>query len=309
MLENLTHLFIFVDDFCNSYNEALENYVKENNLVFPCKNINKYESMTLCLSEIITILISFHLSDFKNLKAYYKFLCIYHRKEFPNLCSYNRFVEREREAFYPLKVFFECISGECDGLSYIDATCLPVCHIKREHICKMFKGIAKKSKSTMGWYYGFKLHLIINKYGHPISFELTKSTVDDRKVPESIFSKIFGKLYGDRGYISEKFRKKLKDNMIDMINPIRSDMKPKLVTEEDNNNLKKRGIIESVFNLLKNVLSMQHTRHRSGKNYVVNLISSLCACCFRFVSSVPIKRMLSNIEPNNVNSMVLESFE
>ena len=303
MLENLTRVFVFVDDFYKAYSEALDQYVKENSYALPSKN--KYESKTLSLSEIMTILISFHLSDFKTLKAYYKFLLKYHMKEFPNLFSYNRFVERQWESFYPFKVLFECISGECDGLSYIDATCLPVCHIKRENFCKIFKEIAKKSKSTMGWYYGFKLHLITNKYGHPISFEITQSTVDDRKVPDAIFSKIFGKLYGDRGYISEKFKNNLKSKGINLITALRTNMKSKLITEEDNNNLKKRGIIESCFNVLKNILSMQHTRHRSGQNYAINLISSMCACCFRFINSIPIKKMLTDFEQNDVNSLIL----
>jgi hypothetical protein len=303
MLENLTRLFIFVDDFFKAYSKALEQYVKENSYELPSKH--KYESKSLSLSEIMTILISFHLSDFKTLKAYYKFLKIYHKKEFPNLCSYNRFFERQCETFYPFKVLFECISGECDGLSYIDATCLPVCHIKREKFCKMFKKIAKKSKSTMGWYYGFKMHLITNKYGHPISFEITQSTVDDRKVPDTIFAKIFGKLYGDRGYISEKFKDNLKRKGINLITALRINMKPKLITEEDNKNLKNRGIIESCFNVLKNILSMQHTRHRSGKNYVINLISSMCACCFRFIDGIAIKKMMTNFELNNEKIMVL----
>lgn len=305
MLENLTHLFVFVDDFCNVCEEALNEYAEKNGFTLQ-KNNDKWQLKKLSTSEIMTILLGFHLSGFKNFKSYYLFLLEYHRKEFPNLCSYNHFLEIEHRAIYFLKIFFECISAECDGLSYVDSTPLPVCHIKREIVCKIFKGLAKKSKSTMGWYYGFKLHLITNRYGHPISFEITKSTLDDRKVPESIFTKIFGKLYGDRGYISKEFRENLKSKMIHFICGNRTNMKSEIMTEEDNNNLKNRSIIECVFNILKNNFSMQHTRHRSGKNYVINLISSICAYCIRFVGRLPIKHLL---KPIHEEKLILEGLK
>ncbi len=142
----------------------------------------------------------FHISGFKSLKKFYIFLHCYHRKEFPNLLSYKRFLVLEKRCFFPLFAFFNFVSAICDGESFIDSTALPICHIKREYVNKVFANMAKKSKSTMGWFLGFKLHLITNVLGHPISFTVTKDNVDDRKVPQSLFSKIFGKIYGDKGY-------------------------------------------------------------------------------------------------------------
>lgn len=249
----------------------------------------------LCLSEIITILINFHLSGFKNFKKYYFYLIKYHLNDFPNLVSYQRFLEIQEQAYLPLMILFQIISAECDGKSYIDSTALSICHVKREYSYKMFKGLAQKNKSTMGWFIGFKLHMIVNQFGHPISFDLTRAKCDDRKVSDSIFNKIFGKLFGDRGYIGKPFFERMQNKMIHIITAIRSNMKPKILNSEDNEDLKKRGIIETTFHILKNHLNMQHTRHRSLKNFAINIITSICAFCFRFIKGF-LKNNLNLIE-------------
>ena len=279
MHETLLKIFIFVDDFCKFFephwNEVLLGNKEEN---------SRNRKSELFLSEVLTILLCFHLGDFKSFKSYYKFLDKYHRKEFPNLVSYSRLVELKISCAVPLLVLFQVISASCDGESYIDSTHLPICHIKREFIFKIFKGLARKSKSTMGWFIGFKLHMAVNKYGHPISFELTHANCDDRKVPDGLFSKIFGKLFGDRGYVGKPFFDRMKEKMIHVVTALRSNMKPQIMEIGDSEKLNKRSIIETTFHLLKNHLNMQHTRHRSSVNFAVNIISSVCAFCLRFVT-------------------------
>lgn len=233
----------------------------------------------------MAILIFFHISGFKNLKKFYLFLHRYHRKEFPNLLSYKRFLVLEKRCFFPLFAFFNFISAICDGESFIDSTALPVCHIKREYVNKVFANMAKKSKSTMGWFFGFKLHLITNVLGHPISFTVTKGNVDDRKVPQSLFAKIFGKIYGDKGYISKEFFTKMKNKTIQIVTAIKSNMKPQIMPICDAQRLTQRTTIETVFNVLKNNLNLQHTRHRSPVNYAVNIVGALCAYCLRFLTN------------------------
>ncbi len=95
--------------------------------------------------------------------------------------------------------------GECTGISFVDSTCIPVIHNKREFSMKVFKGIAAKGKSTMGWYVGFKLHLLCNEKGELVNFVLTRANVDDRQesVIDTLTDKVFGKLYADKGYISQ----------------------------------------------------------------------------------------------------------
>lgn len=281
MDETLLKVFVFVDDFCNFF-EPHWNKI----LLSSKKEGSRNRKSELFLSEIITILLCFHLGGFQSFKSYYNFLGKYHKSEFPNLVSYTRMVELKASCAIPLLVFFEVISSPCSGQSYIDSTHLPVCHIKREYIHKLFKGIAKKSKSTMGWFIGFKLHMTVNKFGHPISFALTHANCDDRKAPDNLFSKIFGELFGDRGYIGKPFFKRMKDKMIHVVTALKNNMKPQIMTEEHSKKLNRRNIIESTFNVLKNNLSMQHTRHRSPQNFAINIISSVCAFCLRFITSL-----------------------
>jgi hypothetical protein len=279
MVNELTRVFVLVDDFCNIFEPAWNKHLLEEKIKHRCR---KNE---LCLSETMTILIFFHVSGFKSLKKFYLFLQYYHKKEFPNLLSYKRFLVLEKRCFFPLFAFFNFVSAVCDGESFIDSTAMPVCHIKREYVNKVFFNMAKKSKSTMGWFYGFKLHLITNVQGHPISFTITKGNVDDRKVPQSLFSKIFGKIYGDKGYISKEFLSKMKEKMIYIVTAIKSNMKPQIISIHDSHRLTERTRIETVFNVLKNNLNLQHTRHRCSVNYTVNIVGALSAYCLRFLSN------------------------
>ena len=100
----------------------------------------------------------------------------------------------------PILLYFKSIClGQCTGISFVDSTSLEVCNIKREKQHKVFKGIAQKSKSTMGWIFGFKLHLIINDKGEILSFCFSKANVDDRdqSVMNIMTKEVFGKLFGD----------------------------------------------------------------------------------------------------------------
>jgi hypothetical protein len=141
----------------------------------------------------------------------------------------------------------------------------------------------------MGWYFGFKLHLISNRYEHPISYELTRATVDDRKAPDDLFDKILGELYCDKGYIGKLFIDRMSVKSIKIITALKKNMKPQIMPEEQSENLNKRSIIESVFNCLKNHMNLQHTRHRNPKNYLLNLIGAITAYCFKFVTVVALQ--------------------
>ena len=97
-------------------------------------------------------------------------------------------------------------TGKCTGITFIDSTPLKVCHNKRIFYNRVFNGIAERGKSTMGWFFGFKLHLIVNDKGEIINFVLTAGNTDDRNLDmiQKLCQKVFGKLYGDKGYISHK---------------------------------------------------------------------------------------------------------
>jgi hypothetical protein len=153
------------------------------------------------------------------------------------------------------------------------------CHIKRIHIHKTTKGWAAKGKCTMGWFYGFKLHLIINEMGEIIQWQLTPGNADDRApLKDSEFTeKLFGKLFADRGNISQNIFEKLFVDDIHLVTKIKKNMKNSLMNLHDKILLRKRSVIETVNDELKNVCNIEQTRHRSIDNFATNLLAGLIA--------------------------------
>ena len=238
----------------------------------------------MALSEIMTILIMFHLSGYRTFKWYYqKHVMQHQKKDFPNLVSYNRFVEIMEYALVPLILYIvRARFVKCSGISFVDSTPIKVCDNHRIRSNHVFSEYAKRGKSSMGWFYGFKLHLIINDKGEILSFCLTSGNVDDREeiVMNSLTKEIFGKLFADRGYISQKLFEKLLEKDITLITRAKKNMKNKLMDYYDRLMLRKRTVIESVNDFLKNICNIEHSRHRSITNFLVNLVSALAAYSF-----------------------------
>ena len=182
-----------------------------------------------------------------------------------------------------LAIFLKtCCLGKCTGISYIDSTPLRSCHIKREKQHKVVKGIAQKGQCSLGWFYGFKLHIIINDRGEILDFIITPGNVDDRKPLNDmdLHKRIFGKLYGDKGYISKDLFEKLFVDGMHLITKIKKNMKNSLMLLQDKIALRKRALIETVNDELKNICQIEHTRHRSFENFTTNLLSGLIAYSF-----------------------------
>ena len=230
-------------------------------------------------SEIMTILISFHQSTYRSFKDYYqRHVGTYLRWAFPNLVSYTRFVELQKEVLECLSLYLSTRLGSCDGISFIDATKLPVCHNRRIRSHRVFAKEAERGKTSMGWFYGFKLHLVINSMGELLSVELTPGNTDDRApLREVMETRLSGKLYGDRGYISAPLRQKLAPQGVDLLYKVRKNMDPLPLSQTDEVLLKKRTLIESVIKELKSQTQVKHTRHRSFLNFQVNVVSALIA--------------------------------
>jgi len=155
-------------------------------------------------SEIMTILILFQQSGYRTFKGFYtQHVQTQLRAEFPQLVSYTRFVDLIPRVILPLAVYLHTQLGSCTGISFVDATSLSVCRTPRIAQHKVFRADARRGKTTMGWFYGFKLHLVVNDRGELLAFCLTPGNVDDRQpVPRLVrrlFSKFCGKLFGDRG--------------------------------------------------------------------------------------------------------------
>ncbi len=202
------------------------------------------------------------------------------REEFPRLVSYNRFVELMQSALLPLIVFLksQCL-GSCTGISFIDSTPIRACHIKQEHSHKVLQGLATKRQCSIGWFFGLKLHLIINDKGKILDFVLIPGDVDDRKpmTGSNLLSRIYGKLFGDRGYISQSLFEQLFIDGIHLFTKLRKNMKNSLMHLSDKILLRKRALVETVIDELKNICQIEHTRHRSQEGFIVNLISGLIA--------------------------------
>ena len=231
-------------------------------------------------SEIMTILIHFHQSHYRTFKAYYtEYVLIHCRSEFPALVSYNRFVELTPAVIVPLLAYLQQRQGNCTGLAFVDATAIKVCHNKRIPRHQVFAGIAARGKTTMGWFYGFKLHLIVNDRGEILACRLTPGNIDDRKPLPYLAKTLFGKLCGDKGYISQPLFDQLLAQGLVLITPRRKNMQKRLMPPEDKLLLRKRSIIETINDQLKNISQIEHTRHRSIANFLVNLVCGLIAYC------------------------------
>lgn len=195
------------------------------------------------------------------------------------MLSYNRFIELMPRCIVLLTVLFDSLKGSCTGVSVVDSTLLAVSDNLRISRHKVFDGHAEWGKSSTGWFFGFKLHVIINHFGEIISARLTTGNVDDRKPVADIVSGIFGDLFGDKGYLSNSLKDKLKDMGINLITKVRRNMKKVEHTDFEKAVLSKRSVIETVFDELKNLCQLEHTRHHSINNFIVNLLSGLVAYC------------------------------
>ncbi|EFB93895.1 transposase, IS4 family [Prevotella bivia JCVIHMP010] len=227
----------------------------------------------------MTILLYFHFGTFRNFKHYYLFFIKGTFKTyFPNAVSYNHFVELESRVFFPLMLFLNLRAfGRCTGITFVDSTMIPVCHNLRRYANKVFKGVATNGKGTMGWCHGFKLHLACNDRGEIIAFVLTGANVSDKdtKVFKVLAKRLYGKLFADKGYISQKLFDFLFEDGIQLVTGLRANMKNKLMPFYDRMMLRKRYIIETINDLLKNTAQIVHSRHRSVANFIMNLVSAL----------------------------------
>jgi IS5 family transposase len=277
-MDSLLVLFCDVDDFCKTF---LPHW---NRQLLAGGQKQRQRARSLTTSEIMTILIAFHQSHYRDFKAYYcEQVLKSWRAEFPALVSYTRFVEYIPSALVPLMMYLRsCCLGHCTGISFIDSTALDVCLNQRIHAHKVFAGLAARGKTSTGWFFGFKLHLVVNDRGEILSFCITPGNVDDRKPVARLVKKLFGKLFGDKGYISQPLAQSLRELFdIQLITKLRSNMKNQLMTMTDRILLRRRAIVETIIDQLKNISQIEHSRHRSITNFFVIVLCGLIAYCHR----------------------------
>jgi hypothetical protein len=273
--DKITEIFYLTDEFCIELNKSISKHTLGN---------KPKRKPKMAQSEVITIMVIFHLGAFKNLKHFYQHYVKQHLKsEFPQTVSYNRFVELMQSVALPMTLFLKtCCLGNCTGISYVDSTSIAVCKNKRIPRHKVFDGIAQRGKTTMGYFFGFKLHFIINDKGEILSFVITPGNIDDREPLKNkkFIEKLRGKLYADKGYISQKLTEILFVDGLHLITHIRNNMKNVLLEMKDKILLRKRSVIETINDELKNICSIEHSRHRSFENFITNLVAGLIAYSF-----------------------------
>lgn len=281
---DVTELYCTIDDFWKSFKQEWEKHLVSSG------KARRGPEPELSLAEMMTIIILFHQSNYRTFKHFYSYINSYFKKEFPKLISYDRFVYLKKNLFIPLFAYLLHRRGLVTGISFIDSTSITVCHNKRISRNKVFKRLAKRGR----WFYGFKLHLIINDRGEILAFQLTPGNVSDVSMVETLSKGLFGKLFGDKGYISIKIAERLLEQGLELFTSIRCNMKQKLMSLQDKILLRKRSLIETVNDQLKNISQIEHTRHRSPSNFLVNMLGGLAA-----YSHQPKKPSLNMTEQEN----------
>lgn len=276
MLAPIVEIFCDIDDFCKSWFAAHSQRVLPN----PQRQRNKLCRMAI--SEVMTIMVLFHLSHYRTFKDFYQ-ECVQDdmKAYFPLLVSYNRFVEMMPTMLAPLAAYLLAQSGQPTGWYYVDSTSLKVCHNRRIQQHRVFAGIAERGKTSVDWFFGFKLHLVVNHRGELMSFCVTRGNVADCQPLEQLFQHLQGIAAGDKGYLSQKKAESLAKKGLHLLTKVRRNMKEKTFTAFEKFFLAQRAIVETIIDQLKALCQIEHTRHRKPDNFLVNLIAGLAAYMLR----------------------------
>jgi hypothetical protein len=270
----LVEIFVSVDDFLKEFNPILQAHLVGE---------DKWAKRAMNKSEVLTILIFFHLSGFQNFKTYYQVAIKgFFRSYFRHLYNYEQIVSLQSSLHLELLAYLQYARlSACSRANYVDSTPLAVCRMQRHKQHKTFKGLAAKGKTAMGYFFGFKLHLIVNQYGELVRVSLSKGNRADNnpELLKALFAGLQGTFYGDKGYITS-LKNYFEQQNIRIITKVRKNMKEPKMSKEEAFFLAKRGIIESVLDRMKNFCQIEHSRHRSPKNFLMNLWAGIVAYTF-----------------------------
>jgi IS5 family transposase len=275
MAVDITALYCCLDDFCNVFEDW------EAHRLIPSAQ-TRQRTGKLSRAEMLFIVVLFHLSPYKNFKTFYLYgIGCQHRGCFRDLPHYDRFVSLMPRLFAPLMVLLHSLSGEQTGVYFADSTKLAVCHNRRIHRHKLFDGLAARGKTSMGWFFGLKLHFVINHKGQIMALKITPGNTADSTVLDELSQHLMGKIYADKGYIGHELFSTLWQRGLHLITGIRRNMRNSLMPLADKLMLRKRFVIETVLDTLKSEMGLEHSRHRSVVNAMVHVVSCLVAYAFR----------------------------
>jgi len=274
----LVTLFYLIDEFCKDYEPHWQQSLLDNGLK------QRRTNSRLSLSEILTIVVYFHLSGYRMFKWYYEREIrgsSFAATCFPASVSYTRFLELMSASIVPLGhcLLWLCSLSARTGIQFIDSTSLVVCSNLRIGQHKVFKHVAQRGRTSEGWFFGFKLHIIVNDRGELLAVKLTPGNVADsnQAVVQGLAKGLEGRLFADKGYISQDLFKALWQQGLRLVTNVRKNMKNKLLPLMDKLMLRRRFIIETVNDHLKNNEQIEHSRHRSLTNFSTNVLAGLIA--------------------------------
>src|SRR6187200_282068 len=254
MAIDITALYCCLDDFCKVFEDW------EAHRLIPSQT-TRQRTGKLSRSEMLFIMVLFHLSPFKHFKVFYHYgIGQQHRACFRELPHYDRFVGLMPRLFAPLMVLLHSLSGAQTGIYFADSTKLAVCHNRRIDRHRVFDGLAARGKTSMGWFFGLKLHVVINHKGQIMALKITAGNIADSTVLDEITRHLRGKLYADKGYISHEMFRKLWQRGLHLITGIRRNMRNHLMLLDEKNMLRKRFVIETVYDILKCAMGLEYSR-------------------------------------------------
>ena len=278
-------IFCELDDFIN----AVEKFVDHK--LIGSSSPQSVHQPAISLSEMMCIELMYHLSGYKCFQYYYQELVERGalKSYFPNAPCYNRFVQLKPRMLPVMIMYLNCCRiGQLCGVYYADSTRIVVCHNRRIQNNRVFYGKARRGKSSIGWFYGFKLFLVVNAFGEIIKVLFTTGNVADNNTDHllKLFDKLKGWVFADKGFIvPQKMQERLLQKGLHLITNIRTNMKNRLMNYQQKLLLKKRGVIDSIYDILKSVCDIEHTRHRSPVNALLNIFAAICA--YSFLNRLP----------------------
>jgi hypothetical protein len=228
----------------------------------------------------------------KSWKDYYRYLKSHHHgNTIGFLPNYKNFMASVHKLVGYALVFLEAVRKYCKqgvNLQFADSTKLEVCKIKREFAHKVAKGLATKSKSTMGWYYGFKLHLVCDKDGLILAWRITTATVDDRKGLAMVWKELTGMIVADAGYLGSNWQEAAAELHLTLLTGVKKIMK-KLMTKWQYFLLKARQRVETTFSVLKLRLGLETSLPRSEMGFFAHYVWCLLAYQMRRMGQLEIR--------------------
>jgi Transposase DDE domain len=272
MLERLTEVFCEVDDFCQTFEAQWQTYLLDSGAA------PRGPQPGLSVSEIITLLLVLHSGGFKYLKNFYQgFAMPLLRPYFPGMPCYEQFVTVQKRALVPLMFFLLSRLGKKTGIYYIDSTALPVCDNHRIQRHKTFAGLAARGKTSMGWFFGFKLPLVFNDLNEIVACKLTPGQVHDTQPVPQLTKNLLGKLFGDKGYIGKTLAEKLLRRGLALFTRVRKNMKALPLTMPDKLLLNARNRAETIIGSIKQFSALNLPKHRLPLNAFLHILAALTA--------------------------------